>query len=202
MKPIAIASIIVLIAIVSLSVIVISLPKEHLLAGPPPSLSQSAIQTTNSTYDVHQYSVIPTICHALDNGILPDPNCTPGAFDQVVTQSNIDTTICVPGYTKMIRPSVSYTEPLKFKLMGSYGYNDSARNYELDHLIPLEIGGSPTDVRNLWPEPHYTTPNSYDKDRFENYLHDQVCSGAIDLKTAQDEIATNWLRHWEDAGTP
>ncbi|HJU13041.1 MAG TPA: hypothetical protein VJ792_01115, partial [Candidatus Nitrosotalea sp.] len=93
-------------------------------------------------------------------------------------------------------------EPLKFDLMDAYGYADSAGNYELDHLIPLEIGGSPTDVRNLWPEPHYTTPNSYDKDGFENYLHDQVCSGAMDLKTAQNEIATNWVKYWNEAGSP
>jgi hypothetical protein len=82
--------------------------------------------------------------------------------------------------------------------MDAYGYTDSASNYELDHLIPLEIGGAPSDVRNLWPEPHYTTPNSYDKDTLENYLNEQVCSGAIDLKTAQNEIATNWVKYWSE----
>lgn len=147
-------------------------------------------------------SVIPTSCNALGNGVLPDPVCTPGAVDPQVTQDNIDATICVSGYASSVRPPVSYTEPLKFKIMDAYGYADSASNYELDHLIPLEIGGSPTDVRNLWPEPHYTTPNSYDKDGFENYLHDQICSGSLDLKTAQNEIATNWVKYWEEAGSP
>ena len=83
--------------------------------------------------------------------------------------------------------------------MDAYGYTDSASNYELDHLIPLEIGGAPSDVRNLWPEPHYTTPNSYDKDTLENYLNKQVCSGALDLKTAQNEIATNWVKYWSES---
>src|SRR6266513_1573367 len=32
-----------------------------------------------------------------------------------------------------------------------------------------------------------------EKDRVENYLHDQVCSGAMSLKDAQTQIATNWL---------
>ena len=31
------------------------------------------------------------------------------------------------------------------------------------------------------------------KDKVENYLHDQVCSGAMPLQEAQTEIATNWL---------
>lgn len=145
---------------------------------------------------------IPASCNALDNGILPDPTCTPGKADPSVTQDNIDSTICVSGYASSVRPPVSFTEPLKFRLMDAYGYTDSARNYELDHLIPLEIGGSPTDVQNLWPEPHYTDPNSYDKDGFENYLHDQVCSGNMDLQTAQNEISTNWAKYWEDAGRP
>jgi len=122
--------------------------------------------------------------------------------DPQVTQDTINSTICVSGYASSVRPPVSYTEPLKFKLMDAYGFTDSAVNYELDHLIPLELGGSPDDVKNLWPEPYYTNPSALDKDRFENYLHNQVCSGVIDLKTAQDEIATNWVKYWNDAGQP
>ncbi|MGB6462733.1 MAG: carboxypeptidase-like regulatory domain-containing protein [Nitrosotalea sp.] len=164
------------------------------------SIVQPVNQTENMSTQTNQtnepVSVVPTSCNALDNGVLPDPICTPGAADPQVTQDNIDSTICVSGYASSVRPPVSYTEPLKFKLMDAYGYTDSASNYELDHLIPLEIGGAPADVRNLWPEPHYTTPNSYDKDTLENYLHEQVCSGAIDLKTAQNEIATNWVKYW------
>ncbi len=140
-------------------------------------------------------------CQAV-NDTLPDPTCTPGAADPRVTQDNIDSTICVSGHASSVRPPVSYTEPLKFKLMDAYGYTDSASNYELDHLIPLELGGAPADVKNLWPEPPYTDPNSHDKDRFENYLHDQVCSGNIDLLTAQNEIATNWIKYWNEDERP
>ena len=156
----------------------------------------------NQTTPNQQQDSLPETCTALDDGVLPDPACTPGKVDPGVTQQNIDSTICVPGYTKTVRPPVSYTEPLKFKLMDAYGFNDSPSRYELDHLIPLEIGGSPTSVGNLWPEPHYTDPNSYDKDGFENYLHEQVCSGNMDLKTAQDEISSNWVKYWEEAGSP
>lgn len=162
--------------------------------------SQASSQTQEAS--VQSTTSLPSSCQALENGTLPDPNCTPGATYPDVKQSTIEYTICVSGYASSIRPPVSYTEPIKFKLMEAYGFTDSPSNYELDHLIPLEIGGSPLDVRNLWPESHYTTPNSYDKDGFENYLHDQVCSGKMDLATAQNEIATNWVKYWEAAGSP
>jgi hypothetical protein len=147
-----------------------------------------------------QYSR-PVSCNII-NETLPDPKCTPGAADPAVTQSNIDSTICVSGYASSVRPPVSVTEPIKVQMMQDYGLSDSPSNYELDHLIPLELGGAPDDIKNLWPEPYYTLPNATDKDGFENYLHNQVCSGNLDLKTAQDEIATNWINYWIDAGMP
>ena len=47
------------------------------------------------------------------------------------------------------------------------------------------------DIANLWPEAASPTPGFHQKDEVENYLHDQVCSGAMSLKDAQTEIATN-----------
>jgi hypothetical protein len=166
--------------------------------------SHSSIQTGINSMQTENNIVsttMPTACQTA-NGILPDPKCTPGAADPSVTQDNIDSTICVSGYTKTVRPPVSVTDSIKRERMQAYGFNDSSKNYELDHLIPLEVGGAPADVRNLWPEPRYTDLNSHDKDKFENYLHEQVCSGALDLKTAQNEIASNWVKYWEDAGKP
>jgi hypothetical protein len=64
--------------------------------------------------------------------------------------------------------------------------------YEVDHLISLELGGS-NDISNLWPELASPTPGFHQKDQVENYMHSQVCSGALDLAKAQEEIATNWL---------
>jgi hypothetical protein len=146
-------------------------------------------------------STISTACHIV-NGGLPDPECTPGATNPSVTQDNIKNTICVPGYTKTIRPPVSYTTPLKIKLMKSYGFTDSRSNYEFDHLIPLAVGGHPTDVKNLFPEPGYGQYNFHVKDRFENYLHRAVCNESIRLSDAQKEIATDWIAYWIKAGRP
>lgn len=128
---------------------------------------------------------VPTHCVYRDNGFLPDPKCTPGAINHSVTQQTINKTICVVGWTATIRPSVSVTEPIKFDLMKSYGDQLSASNYELDHLIPLELGGSPDSIKNLWPEPHEGTNGSYKKDGWENKLKAEVCSGAMKLREAR-----------------
>jgi hypothetical protein len=69
--------------------------------------------------------------------------------------------------------------------------------YEVDHLVSLAIGGS-NSIRNLWPEPLRLSENGYDlgavtKDRLEDKLHWLVVSGQLDLKEAQNAIATNWI---------
>ena len=117
-----------------------------------------------------------TVVHAarcvLVAQVLPDPSCTPGVIDERVTQENVQSTICVSGYTRTVRPSTSYTNRLKRQGILDYGYEDTnPQHYEEDHLVPLELGGHPTDPGNLWPEPG-ASPNA--KDRFENALHQAV----------------------------
>ena len=127
--------------------------------------------------------------------ILPNSSLTPGAINPSVTQANIKSTICVSGYTSTIRPPSSYTTALKKKQLASgYTYmgDMNLSSYEEDHLISLEIGGSPKDPRNLWPEPYASDSGARIKDKVENKLHDLVCSGKISLSTAQNAIASNW----------
>jgi hypothetical protein len=62
----------------------------------------------------------------------------------------------------------------------------------VDHLISLELGGS-NEIANLWPQPAEPHPGFHEKDKVENYMHEQVCSGAISLQQAQTDIANNWL---------
>lgn len=131
--------------------------------------------------------------------IYPDPARTPGAANPDITQDNIQQNICNPRWsTKFVRPPEGYTHDLKVRQLREYGYSDlDLRDYEEDHLIPLEIGGNPTDPANLWPEPYQTSISeggAHFKDQVENYLHDQVCSGAMPLAEAQHEIATDWYR--------
>jgi len=135
----------------------------------------------------------PGSCHATGHGtlVMPDPHCTPGAVNPAVTQGTIEQTICVPGYTKTIRPSESITEPEKLASMAAYGYaGRPAGDFEYDHLVSLELGGAVNDPRNLWPESG-ASPNP--KDSVENTLHRMVCDGQIPLAQAQHIIATDWL---------
>ena len=127
---------------------------------------------------------------------LPNSSATPGAINSTVTQSNIQSTICVSGFTATIRPPASYTTRLKIQQLSSSPYSaygdTKTSDFEEDHLISLELGGNPTDPKNLWPEPWNGPNNAHVKDKIENKLHSLVCSGALPLATAQKEIATNW----------
>ncbi len=131
-------------------------------------------------------------------GDLPDPRLTPGAIDPAVTQQNMRETICVRGYTKTVRPDAAYTNRLKKVQMRQYGYADTnPKHYEEDHLIPLEIGGNPTDERNLWPQPRLSEWSAEQKDQLENALHSLVCSGRLPLAQAQREVAEDWISAWK-----
>jgi hypothetical protein len=123
-------------------------------------------------------------------GKSPDPKCTPGAASAAVTQDNLKTTICSSGYSTKVRPPRGETGTLKTTAMKAYGVPASARaTTQLDHLIPLEIGGS-SDVANLWPQrdiKNYTA-----KDHVEDRLHAAVCDGKVKLGAAQNAIAGDW----------
>jgi hypothetical protein len=120
------------------------------------------------------------------HGGLPDSACTPGAIFTNATSQQI----CTYGYTRRVR-NVPYSEKDQVYAEYGIGYHYPGE-FEIDHLVPLELGGS-NDIANLWPEAASPTPGFHQKDQVENYLHDRVCSGAMSLKDAQTQIATNWI---------
>jgi len=109
---------------------------------------------------------------------------TPGVVNPDVTQANIRATICKTGWTRTVRPPVSYTNALKARQMRAYRESGAPSAYQEDHLISLELGGHPTDPRNLWPEPY---PRAAKVDELENELNAKVCSGALSLAEAQEQ---------------
>jgi hypothetical protein len=114
--------------------------------------------------------------------VLASPTLTPGVLNPSVTQATIRSTICTRGWTATIRPPTAYTSALKLSQMAAYGETGPPAAYQEDHLISLELGGHPTDPRNLWPEPY---PRAADVDRVENDLNAQVCAGGLSLAAAQ-----------------
>lgn len=139
--------------------------------------------------------------------VLPKSELTPGATDPHVTQANIQKTICVSGYTKSVRPPVRVTNKIKVETLASYNiHTDAPNDYELDHLISLELGGAPADVKNLWPEPWESRGHKIakpgtgaeSKDKVETWLKRQVCADKMPLAEAQRKIATNWAAVLEE----
>ncbi len=128
-------------------------------------------------------------CVYRDHGQLPDPRCTPGSVDPAVNAADLRSTICKKGWTTTVRPPESQTQRFKYQVAyPAYGTPPSKRT-ELDHLVPLELGGS-NDATNLWPE---SPPAPNPKDKVENALNAAVCKGRVSLTAAQNAIASDWL---------
>ena len=139
----------------------------------------------------HVTGTIHGRCYFRDKTELPDPRCTPGSIDPIVTQANLRSTICKAGWTDPhLRPPESQTEWFKrYRAFPAYGLT-WYRESELDHLVPLELGGS-NDATNLWPE--LGKPSGNPKDKVENALNRAVCSGRVSLARAQAAIAYDWM---------
>jgi len=107
-----------------------------------------------------------------------------------VTPETIASTICTSGYTALVRPATVYTNGVKLKLLQAVGQEPaSASAYELDHIVPLALGGQPRSLDNLQLQPW---PEAKRKDRLEVKLQCLVCSGQVPLIEAQNSIATDW----------
>jgi hypothetical protein len=164
-----------------------------LVAGPGPQ----------AAYRV-QPQPAPGTCHyrvlnAAAGDYLPDRHCTPGATNPRVTQADLATTVCKPGYTATIRPPAGITGREKRASEAAYGFSGKASTTEYDHLISLELGGDPNSPLNLWPEPNKAGAAGVNnpKDRVEDKLKSLVCNAVhgkayLPPAKAQYLIATNW----------
>lgn len=184
-----------------------------------PAASHGGTQATGRPHGHHRRPVVtgrgwtsrglqgpipgPGECHVrhVAGEPLPDPRCTPGAVDRRVEQADLFETVCRPGgYTDSVRPPESLTEPVKRKIMAAYGIPWSrARSIELDHLVPLEAGGSSSTL-NLWPESsrdaHRATRSTYvenDKDQVEDAAREALCYHHAHLRRIQGAFAREWV---------
>jgi len=117
--------------------------------------------------------------------LLPRPELTPGSVRPVGMED-----IC--GSALAGGPIVASQVPRQ--VFEAYGVDyRRAGDYELDFLITPELGGA-SDASNLWPQPYRSvTWNAYVKDELERHLRRLVCQGAVDLATAQEELAGDWI---------
>lgn len=129
---------------------------------------------------------------------LAQPAYPPGALNPDVTQETIQRTICVKGWTPTVRPSPLYTNGVKKKLLREQGIPvTEIGNYELDHYIPLTLGGHPRDSRNLWLQPWEGPRGARAKDRLERVLNHLVCRGELTLDRAREDIGRDWVRAYD-----
>jgi hypothetical protein len=121
----------------------------------------------------------------LEREIVPNPTLTPG---EAIPRSKSEVCQANESGRRQI------PEALKHAVFAEYGMKDEPQDaYEVDFLITPELGGS-ASIRNLWPQPYSSRAwNAHVKDALEERLQQLVCSGDLDLSTAQREIATNWV---------
>ncbi len=119
-----------------------------------------------------------------------------------VSQKTLATTVCISGYTKAVRPSTTYTNSIKKRFMREKGmdYDGEKGNYELDHIIPLALGGHPRNLSNLMLQLWDGHDGAKRKDRLEVKLQCLVCSGDVPLAVAQDAIWTDWQAAYSTYG--
>jgi hypothetical protein len=74
----------------------------------------------------------------------------------------------------------------------AYRIRKAGRDFEIDHRIPLCLGGG--DVpENRWPQEGWLHPSFHDKDRLETRLGRMVCSNRMSLRDAQAIFLGNWI---------
>jgi hypothetical protein len=118
--------------------------------------------------------------------IVPDPVLTPGA----VRTTDV-AVICLHG-TRQLR---HWSRERDDRILVEYGLPPGPHpDYEVDHLIPLGIGGADDD-KNKWPEPRRSIEavwNAERKDKLEWKLRDLICARTIEAGAAQQAIAADW----------
>ena len=122
--------------------------------------------------------------------LIPDSSLTPGA-----TRTIRKDDIC------SVRPREDFypiPATLAYRVFEKYRIrNPRPRSYEVDYLITPALGGA-DDIRNLWPQPYASGEwNAHVKDALEDYLHEQVCAGNLDLQTVQQDISANWITAYQ-----
>ena len=115
---------------------------------------------------------------------LPNGTLTPGAAIRGVSAAQV----CSRGYARRARHRYD-REWRRLAAAVRCEYNVRGPGYRIDHLVPIEVGGAPFDIRNLWPQP---VAESRIKDEIENSAHERICAGTVRIEDAQRAFERNW----------
>src|SRR5438132_142101 len=154
----------------------------------PASTSTTVLGAVEATTTTVTSVVTPLPPPAIDVG---DPAATRAPVSgAVISPAPPLAELCTPGYVKKTTAPPSVTDPIKGSQVAHGPYPDKdPSHYVEDQLIPVELGGAPTDERNLWPQ---RTDLAALKNREENHLRTAVCGAHMTLADAQAEIVRNW----------
>jgi hypothetical protein len=104
------------------------------------------------------------------------------ALSPDVTEATVSKTTCVAGYTRSVRPATSYTNGVKAKLLRGAGLDETRMgDFELDHTVPLALGGHPRKLSNLELQPWAGEHGAWRKDALKARMHNLVCEGELTL---------------------
>lgn len=136
---------------------------------------------------------IPPLSYNPAHAISTVRKLTPGDVLPDATKDDL----CTPGWAREHR---HVTESDRDRVYAEYGRTGGSGCCEVNHLVPLERGGS-NDIKNLSPQPDEPRSGA-EKDQLENTLHELVCKREMPLAEAQKCIESSWVNCWEKYVVP
>jgi hypothetical protein len=115
----------------------------------------------------------------------------PSSFNTPGNKSKAnDTQVCAADFEASVKPMAKWQRDKALEL---YGKRPEDFTGELDHLIPVSLGGT-NDPENLWPIPASKEIGPEQKKALDVKLHQMVCDKTLTLKAAQDAIKKDWVK--------
>ena len=118
----------------------------------------------------------------------PSTYKTPGATAKVKMEQ-----LCAPDFAQSVKPASDWQ---RTQALERYGLRADGFSGELDHLVPVSLGGS-NDPDNLWPFRASGTFTLEAKQALASKLQGLVCSGKLSLKDAQDAFRKDWTLSYQ-----
>jgi len=174
--------------------------------GLPSARSAIGIRCESSYFQPWQEPAEKVCQFNFSHGLpLPDARCTPGGVNPsfgvaALKDKNWTTRWIRNCETNETEKEVTYSWYNTLKPLINKGRNQTC---ELDHLVPLELGGA-DGLGNIWPQcgPEGTalTERYFKlKDEVEDYLVTEVKAGRLQLREAQEGIARDSTQYLPQA---